>query len=74
MHGMAEAEHLSYEEIDYRSDRTDNVGSSRSKSEVSLSCKFSLFEGGSSGSEAADGATVHREYSPIPVQTSLIAI
>ena len=72
MHGMAEAEDLSYEEIDYGSDRTDSVGSSKSEREGSLSCEFSLFEGGSSGSEAADGATVHREYSPIPVQTSLV--
>ena len=56
MHGMAED--LSCEESDYGSSDADSVGNSKSKSEVSLSCKFSSFEGDSSGSEAADGATV----------------
>ena len=57
------AEDLSCEESDYGSDRADSVGSSKNQSEVSLSCEFSSFEGGSSGSEVADSATVE----PTPV-------
>ena len=38
------AEDLSCEENDYRSDCADSVGSSKSESEVSLSCEFSSFE------------------------------
>ena len=48
----------SCEESDYGSDRADSVGNSKSGSEVSLSCEFSLFEGDSSGSEAPDGEHV----------------
>ena len=53
MYGMAED--LNCEESDYGSDQADSVGSSKSES---VSCEFSLFEGGSSGSEAADSATI----------------
>ena len=49
------AEDLNCEESNYKSDRADSVGSSKSEC---LSCEFSSFKGGSSGSEAADGATI----------------
>ena len=39
------AEYLSCEESNCRSDCADSVGSSKSESEVSLSCEFSSFEG-----------------------------
>ena len=56
-------EDLSCEKINYKSDRADSVGSSKSEC---LSCKFSSFEGDSSGSEAADGATVESyHYEPL---------
>ena len=48
-------EDLNCEESNYKSDRADSVGSSKSEC---LSCEFSSFKGGSSGSEAADGATI----------------
>ena len=51
------AEELSYEESDYDSDHIDSRGSSN-ESELSLSCEFSSFEGGSSKSEAAEGEAV----------------
>ena len=51
------AEELSCEESDYDSDHVDGLGSSN-ESELSLSCEFSPFEGGSSGSEAAEGEAV----------------
>ena len=49
------AEDLSCEESNYKSDRADSVGTSKSKC---LSCEFSSFKGGNFGSEAVDGATV----------------
>ena len=49
------AEDLSCEENAYKNNRTDSVGSSKSKC---LSCEFSSFKGGNFGSEAVDGATV----------------
>ena len=49
------AEDLNCEESDYKSDHADSVCSSKSKC---LSCEFSSFKGGSSGSEAADDATI----------------
>ena len=52
--GLSMAEDLNCEESDYKSDHADSVCSSKSKC---LSCEFSSFKGGSSGSEAADGAT-----------------
>ena len=51
------AEELSYEESDYDSDHVDSLGSSN-ESELSLSFEFSPFEGGSPGSEAAEGEAV----------------
>ena len=56
-------EDLSCEESNYKSDRADSVGSSKREC---LSCEFSSFKGGSSGSEAADGATVEPyHYEPL---------
>ena len=43
------AEDLSREESDYKSNRADSVGSSKSKC---LSCEFSSFKSGNPGSEA----------------------
>ena len=67
---MADDEELSYEE----SDGADSLGSSKSESELSLSCEFSSFEGGSSGSQAADGeavATVEPyQYEPLDSHSS----
>ena len=73
-HGACMAEELSCEESDYGSDRADSLGSSKSESELNLSCEFSSFEGGSSGSEAADGeavATVEPyQYEPLDSHSS----
>ena len=65
------AEDLSCEESDYGNDGTESVGSSKSESEVTLSCEFSSFEGGSSGSEAADSATIEPyQYEPLGSHSS----
>ena len=63
------AEDLSRRESDYDSDRADSLGSSKSGSELSLSCEFSPFD---SGSEAADGAIATVEpYQHQPVDSHL---
>ena len=65
------AKDLSCKESNYGNDRADSVGSSKSESEVSLSCEFSSFEGGSSGSEVADSATVEpHQYEPLGSHSS----
>ena len=51
-------EELNHEESDYGSDCTNSLDSSKSKSELSLSCEFSSFEGGISGSEVVDSEAV----------------
>ena len=65
------AEDLSCEETTTGAMDGESVGSSKSEREGSLSCEFSLFEGGSSGSEAADGATIEPyQYEPLGSHSS----
>lgn len=65
------AEYLSEGESDYGSDRSNSVDS---EGELSLSCEFSSFEGGSSGSEEADSETVATvepyQYEPVDSHSS----
>ena len=47
--GLNMAEDLTCRESDYDSDCADSLGSSKSESELSLSCEFSPFDSGSEG-------------------------
>lgn len=65
--GLNMAEDLTCRESDYDSDRADSLGSSKSESELSLSCDFSPFD---SGSEGAIATVEPYQYEPVDSHSS----